>query len=160
MRYITTAGDNRHTKVLNEQQQVVGQIDYSGWTLQNAHMTTADGIIYDVNPKGFWAIVRTVLKNNMPYAELKPNMGNGIYINFENGQSLLLKKKSWWSVYNYILTDNEGQQIATLETTFKWRGLGYIYDINITTPVLQKEDNNVLPLIMAYSARYLRMRMS
>lgn len=159
MRYTTTAQGNRHTEVLNEQQQVIGQIDYLGWGPQRARLTTRDGVIYEVCPKGFWATTRIVLKNDLPYAEVKPNMGKGLYINFENGTTLSLKKKNWWGIASYILIDNEGQQIATIETAFSWKGMGYICDMDIIIPLQQREDMTVFPLLLAYCTRYLRVRM-
>jgi hypothetical protein len=159
MQYTTTIQGNRHIEVLDERQLAIGTIDISGWTPQKARIATSNGIIYDISPKGFWAMSKSVLKNDMPYAELKPNMTNGIYINYENGPSLLIKKKNWCSISSYVVVDNEAQQVATIETIFSWKGMGYNSDIDIAIPMPQRDDNHVLPLLLAYGARILRIRM-
>lgn len=161
MHYTVTNRSSYLIEISNDQGEHIGALEYTGrWVPDKARITTRDHNIYDIAPSGFWQTTRKMIKNGMPYAELKPTYSNGIELFFETGETLSFKKKSFWSSGSYIVTDSEGREIAAITSTLRWKTFNYHYEIETHATLANSETNTVLPFIMVYCSRYLRMRSS
>ncbi|XZF14326.1 hypothetical protein ACTHGU_21300 [Chitinophagaceae bacterium MMS25-I14] len=158
MQYTATTRNSRYFEVTDEWQNLIGTLQYNIWLVSQAQIVTIDNNQYDIASTGFWQTKKTVTRNGIDYAELKANMGNGISIDFANGQSLLFKRKSQWSNGEYVLLDDAGNKIATMEANFSWSSFTYNYSIATDATMPDRESNTVLPMIMVYCAKYIRMR--
>ncbi len=161
MQYIVTGGSGgRYFEVSNDRQMPVGTIQFSAWWPNKADVAVNDGTAYNMAPTGFWNTGVAVTKNGAPYADLKYTFGGAISLTFENGQTFFFKKKSFWGG-EYILTDREEQELATVTSEFKWSNWGFTYDIDIRTGMSDRDANNMLlPFLMIYCTKYMRMRRS
>lgn len=158
---IYTAGsmNSRHLTVLNEQQEPVGRIDYNKWwNMYEAEIATRDNNVYYASRENFWLTSVNLTKNGVAYMEMKYNWGAKMVLAFENGRLLTFKKRSMWSIGNYILLDEYEQEMARVQSYLKLKLMNYSYEMDIYPNSLDKEANEVLPSILVYCTRYLHLR--
>ena len=139
MRYTTTGSNDRHLEIINERQQFIGRLDHTSWfPIDKLQITTADNIVYNIDKQGFWRVKMLISRGDVTVAEITYNWRDGFVISFENGRKLVFRRKSIWQV-NFSLVDESLQELATIETRFKWRGFMYSYDIDIPDNMLDRK---------------------
>ncbi len=158
MKYTATGKGNRHFEIADEQQKAVGKLDYETWSANKAKASVW-GNVYEMAPQGFWRTTIGVTRNGQPIATLKAKMGSQIVFSFDNGTTLLFKKKSLWSS-SYVVLDASEREVAIIDQNFKWKGLSFNYEIEIYTNNLDSEVNTLLPFLLVYGSKYMRMRHS
>lgn len=158
MHYTVKNNNHRHIEVYNDHDDMVGTIDYGAWRPVKAEITLPHDIKYQVAAVGFWQTTIAITRNEISFAEIKPNWGFGLKITLPNhAQPFILKKKSIWNS-DYILVDAEGNEIAFVKVDFKWSAWTFDYQVDVHPNALDKETNAVLPMLMIYCARYIRTR--
>ncbi len=159
MKYLASGTGNRHFEIVDERQKAAGTLDYTTWFPNKAKVTTGDGNIYEMAPQGFWRTTIGMTKNGLPFAALKAKMGSQIVLSFEQGITLLFKRKSLWNS-NYVVVDSQEQEVAFIQPDFKWKNLSFNYEIDIYANNLDRDINAILPLVLVYCNKYIRMRHS
>lgn len=155
---VVTSGSN-HFGVSDEQGKLLGEMKLDWVFNSKADITTAEGNSYKITTTGFWGTAKVVLKNGLPYAEIKPTFSHGIIITFENGQAFHFKKKSVWRMSDYrLLSDATGEEIAMANSRFRMNGLKFDYEVEIYQPLYDREANVLLPFLLLYCIKLLRMR--
>jgi hypothetical protein len=159
MRYTITKHNYTTYEVNNERGQSLGTIKFNAWAVAKAKITTANAE-YDIYAPDFWQVKKEITRNGVHFATIAPKVWKGLEITFENRATLLFKKKSVWGSNEYILVDENGSTFATLNAQFSWSTWGFEYDIEIHDNMLDTELASVMPFIMFYSNRYMRIRRS
>lgn len=157
MQYTVNSSDDRHFEVSDEQRQLLGRLDYTSFLPGRARITTGDNNIYDITPDGFWQTTKAITRNGEPYAEVKPNPGNGLILSWENGPSLFFKKKSFWSNDGYLLTDEDDQELASVRGDFRWSEMTFGYTLELADSA-SPEARAILPLLLIYCIKEMRLR--
>ena len=123
-----------------------------------ATITMADNNVFQLSRAGFWLMVVTVTKNDMPFGEIKPVLGQGLAITFGNSlHPYRFKRKSIWQ-NTYALLDQNGYEVAVIYANYVWRKWAFEYEIEMINSL--PEADLLVPLLMAYCARYIRLRAS
>lgn len=157
---VTSTSGGRHLEVSNDRQMPFGTMEYGAWSSSGeADVVVDDGTLYNMTPTGFWNMDVAVTKNGLPYANLKYTIRGIIILTFENGQTFFFKKKSFWGV-EYILANSEEQELGTVISEFKWSSWGFTYAIDVHTGIGDRDTNLLLPFLMIYCTKYMRIRQS
>lgn len=159
MHYAVTSTSGRYFDVSDDRQMPVGTIQFSAWWPNKADVAINDGTAYNMAPTGFWNMDVAVTKSGLPYAILKYTFGGSITLTLENGQTFFFKKKSFWGV-EYILANSEEQELATVICEFKWSNWGFTYAIDVHTGMGDRDTNLLVPFLMIYCTKYMRIRQS
>jgi len=158
MHYTITNHGNRHFEIFDERGTSLGTLDYKAWWPNKAQITTISDLQYDIAPTGFWQTQIAIVKSDMMIAEIKPTWGMGLSLTFANqAHSYVFKKKVFWN-NDYVLLDESGNEVARVYAEFQWRTWNFHYEIDVQPNILDKEINFMLPFLLIYSSRYMRMR--
>jgi hypothetical protein len=161
MQYTVKNKSSRNFEIFDGHMQSLGTLQYTTWLNNKAHALTSDNNSYHIAPANFWNSSTLVTKNGAPYAEMKYNWKLRLTISFQNGKSYVLKQKSVWRSSEHILVDNNTQQtIAAVVTSFKLRKMNFEYLVEVFDNDLSKEDNLVLPFLLLFFTKSLRVRHS
>jgi hypothetical protein len=161
MHYTVNKSGYSSYDLFNEQGQPIGQLKFSVWSISagKAKIIT-ENAEYDIYSTGFWQMKKVIARDGIQVCEIGPRVWKGLEITFENRGRFLFKKKSFWGTGEYVLTDDNGTTFATIHVYFRWKILGFEYNIKVQDNLFDGELNALLPFIMLYSACYLRMRQS
>ena len=158
MRYTVKNSSHRHIEVFNENEDLVGTIDYAAWKPAKAEITLLNDIHYQAAATGFWQTTIAIRRDGLSFAEIKPDWSFGLKITFpHHAQPFIFRKKSFWNS-DYMLVDAEGNEIAQVKVDFKWTAWSFGYEAEVYPNMLDKELNMILPVLMIYCARYTRTR--
>jgi len=158
MQYTATATSSEHFEVTAETGAPAGSLDYASWLRTSAQITTADGIVYDIAPSGFWRTGRLITRDGCDFAELKPDFSRGAYLSFANGISLHFKTRNFWNNSRFTVLDGNGDEIAAVQYYFEWRRFRYRYDISLHNAMADRETGAMLPVLLLYCARLVHQR--
>lgn len=115
--------------------------------------------MYQLAPKGFWQTI-AMTRDDMHVADIKFTLGGGLKIHFSHLASpYRFRHKSLWHS-SYAITDDYGHEIAVVQTGVNWRKLKSTYEIEVHPNTLDKEMNALLPLLIMYCVRYMRVLMA
>jgi hypothetical protein len=156
MQYTSLSRNGRHLDLMNEEQITIGTMDFGYFQYHTADIAVVDHNTYRIAPVSFWNLSMEIVKNGVPFGLISYNWGV-LDIKLENGRTLYFRRKSFWN-NNYIVHDEQGNEVALLDTGFRWKDLSYFYAIDVYPNALDKETNLLLPFVLIYSTRYLRMR--
>ncbi len=157
MHYTVTSQGSRYFEVYNEQNDSMGTLTLNTWWHSKGEINAVSGITYKIAPKGFWQTTFTITKNDMPFGEIKVTFGGRLRITFANeNRTYTLKRKNLWKS-ELALYDLEDRETALVAVSYNWRKWKTDYAIDVHHNLLNKETNMVLPLILVFCARYLRM---
>ena len=160
MHYNITSKGNRFYEAFNESNNVVATLEYETWATRKAKISVAAGFTYQLAGVGFWQTRISVTKGDIAFAEIKPVLGRGFQLTFSGtAQSFMFKKKSTFST-DYKVIDDYDTEMATVDVNFKWKSLSYEYEVEVNNNTLDNEINLMLPLLLVYCSRYMRMRQS
>lgn len=156
MKYVVTSQGSRHFKIADERQVFLGSLDYAPWKVHQAHITTGSGGSYELVPAGFWNRAIQVRQEGMTIAVLKPGMRR-ITLELADGRQLAFRKEKLLSS-DYILLNETEEAVAWIRPHFKWSLPGFTYDIEANTLLLDGRIIPIIPFLMIYCTRLLRMR--
>ncbi|MCB9046068.1 MAG: hypothetical protein H6550_08000 [Chitinophagales bacterium] len=160
MQYTVNSRGYNHFEVFNEQDDPVGTLDINSWWMHKASIATAAGMNYAVAPKGFWQTTFTISRYDVEFVSIKARLGGRVHISFANeNRGYTFRQKSFWG-RTFAIYDEDGHEIAEIESGFNWRKWNYNYTIDVHGNTLDKEANQLLPFLMIYCARYIRIRRS
>jgi hypothetical protein len=155
---VVTCGSNQFG-VSDDEGNLLGEMKLDWVANSKADIVTTEGNSYKITTTGFWGMAKVVLKNGVPYAEIKPTFSHGIIITFENGQVFHFKKKSMWNLSDYkLVNDATNEEIAMASSRFRMNGLKFDYEVEILQPLYDKDANILLPFLLLYCIKLLRMR--
>lgn len=149
---------SKRLEINNERGQHLGIMEFDTWKPAKVRYTAADNNIYEAASVGFWKTKTVINKNGQPYAEIEPKIGKGFNISFINGPTYLFRKKGFWNSSDYLVIDNADSPVASLKSTFRWKLFKFQHDIDINESMLSKEVNDVMPFLIIYCIRLLRVR--
>lgn len=160
MHYSITIKGNRFYEAFNEFNKAGATLEYDTWSTRRAKISVAAGHIYELAAVGFWQTKISVTKGDIAFAEIQPVLGRGFRLTFSGtAQSFMFKKKGMFST-DYKVVDDYDAEMATVDVYFKWKSLSYEYEVEINYNTLDNEINLMLPLLLVYCSRYMRMRQS
>lgn len=158
MQYTVNSEGNRHFEVFNEQNDLLGTMDFAAWRHNRGEITTVNHLTYNIAPTGFWQTTIAITRHDMPFAEIKAKLGARMQLNFANeNRTYSFRKKGFWSS-NYMVVDEDDHEIAFMEVSYNWRKWKFDYNIEVHANMLNKEANLILPMLMICCARYIRRR--
>jgi len=149
---------SKRLEINNERAQHIGIVEFDTWRPAKVHYTSADNSIYQTASVGFWGSKIAISKNGEAYAEIEMKMRKGFIISFINGPTYTFRKKGFWNASEYIVIDNADSPVATIRSYFRWKIFKYQHDIDINESMLSKEVNDVMPFLIVYCLRLLRVR--
>jgi hypothetical protein len=158
MHYTVITQGHRQFEVYDEAGSLQGTLTQNMWRPTRAEMIV-HGTGYQFAPKGFWQTIN-MTRNDMHVAEIKFTLGGGLKIHFEHLASpYRFRHKSLWHS-SYAITDDYGHEIAVVQTGINWKKLKSTYEIDVHPNTLDKEMNALLPLLILYCVRYMRVLMA
>ena len=158
MQYTVTTRSGTHFEIADEYQRSLGQMTVSSWRPAKARINTTDSSIYDISSTGFWQTEKMITRNGIHFGKIKPKLGTGIAIIFDNGRSYLLRRKSFWSSGDYLLINESGEALGSVRSWFSWKNWSFQYDVQLNDSMLDKDLHGVLPFILIYCVRLTRIR--
>ena len=160
MKYNITSTGGGNYQLTDEQDDCLGTMWHPAMRPYQATIKLADGSVFQLSRAGFWQMNIAVTKNDIPFAEIKPVLGQGLAITFSNGiYPYRFRRKSVWQ-NTYALLDPNEYEVALVYSNYLWKKWTFEYEIEITTPLHDMELNLLIPLLLAYCARYMRLRSS
>ena len=158
--HFTVDGDgSNHFVVADDAGNLIASLHYTSWLPDKAMITVGDDLIYQLERSGFWNSGIVISKGGLEYATIETNWRGGVVISFTSGRTLLLKKKSFWGG-DHVCIDESENEIADITTDFKWRTFSFFHDIYLSDNALDRESTLLLPAILTYCMKYMRMRHS
>ncbi|MFA7446230.1 MAG: hypothetical protein WCY89_09805 [Flavobacteriaceae bacterium] len=127
--------------------QKLGKLTYESLFSFKAHLQVENNT-YKIAPKGLFSTQISVSQNDTEIASMKITFHGGIALTFANGKEFILKAKGVFHA-NYILEDENQQQLLVLHPDFKWTKLSYNYSVSYDQP-----QDPLLVLLTTYAANY------
>jgi hypothetical protein len=93
----------------------------------------------------------------MPYAELVHDWRGRLSVNYQSGNSFLLKRKGAFKS-GYVLFDKSETEIASIDAKFEWKTFGLSYTIIVSDEKLSKDDSEILPFLLLYCIKAMQAR--
>jgi hypothetical protein len=157
MHYTIITYNNNTLEAINEQQQELGTLEYTFWQPKRAHILLVNGLIYHIEPIGFWLTTMEVTKNGEKYAVVKYNWPSShLVVSFANNTSFIFRRKNILS-NTYAAMDLAKNEIGLVQPVFNWKVLGFNYEVDIQDNCADEETTQLLPLLFTYCARHLRV---
>ncbi len=157
MQYTATGEDSRHFEITNEQGEVTGRLEYDAFLPSKAQITIGDKVVYDLVPGNFMNAEIDITMNGMPFAEIKPDFNGGLDLVFNNGRSFYFTRQGL-GTGNYVITDEDQQEVASMQSEFSWRTMSFDHTIYVPANGLDGDINAILPYLLVYCAKNMRMR--
>lgn len=157
MHYTVTSNGSRYFEITDYRNQLIGKLEYTFWWPAKAKITVLDSYEYSALPTGFWRNSIGIFKNDLLYARLSPDWRGSLLWFFENGRSYVFKRKSIWNAM-YILMDEDQREIAYISARFNWSKFNFDYQLEINSNMYDNEADLLLPFLLIYSIRHMRMR--
>ncbi len=158
MHYTALGNGTRHFEVVNDQNAIVGSLEYKVWLPNRARITTLNNLEFDAVPFGFWQNSMAVMRDGVTYAELKRTMSMSMEVQLANRQ-FTVKRKNFWQG-SYKLENETGEEMAEISGSFKWRKFSFDYDIDTYISTGDPLADELLPMLLVYCMRALNAQHS
>ena len=137
--YIVYSKDLRNFQLLNEAEELIGEIVYPKWYSANAEIKV-NNKTYKFSAKGFWTTSLQVSEGEKVLLNFKMAWSGDIVLtDFSNGEEYYQINKEKWYNDVFEMKDQHGNAILKIKRNFKWKNFSYYYEII--------SDNDDLPLV-------------
>lgn len=139
--------------------KIISEVEYENWYASKA-MAKVSGDFLEIRPANFWQTKILIFRNKREVGEMRFNWRGQIEIKLRDSE---MRQQKWSVKYNglfkgkFELIDKDKEPTLRLIPTFRWKTLGYNYDIEILKEAKNLEE---LCIISGYSSTYLLAMLS
>ncbi len=141
---------------LTQGERLIGKLFYKSWFKFNAAIEMANNRNYQVEPKGFWGTTIEVKDNEKVLLKFKMNWSGEIVLQtFSNDleKGYTFKHRGIFKE-SFILADQEGVELLVMKPDFKWKKMGYEYQVTTSDTFELFPDKEVLLMTSLHCANY------
>ena len=141
-----------------EGNHLVAKLVYSGRFSKKASVVDAENHVYEIVAVDFWKKKFEIRHNQQCLFKMKKkwNGTTEISTNSDSASVLLIFKHKGFIKSRYVIQDKDERELAAVRSTFRWKGLRYDFDIEVTDSLKRKENHYVILGIMIYLVRDLK----
>jgi len=155
MQYCAKGSDfNRYVELFDEQDNLLGSLDYPKWYSSKAVITMANGDVYNITCSNGWTQSIQIVKNDAVIAELKFSWTMNITLNI--GSNLYDIRRPFFK-RNYTVLTGQDTEIAKVTPYFLFSKLSSDFDIEINDNYKEQVDSTIA-LFLIYCVNYMRLR--
>ena len=153
--YSVTAKSILSFDVIKDAQRV-GNLTYKSWYKFNAAIVLANGLQYEIEPKGFWGTTVELKEGATLLLQFKMNWNGEIVVQtFFNGveQGYVIKHRGLFKE-SFILNNQEGMELLLMKPQIKWKSFNIEYDITTTDTFETLPQKEILLMTSVHCANY------
>ncbi|QJX45505.1 hypothetical protein HMJ29_00540 [Hymenobacter taeanensis] len=137
---------------------VLGHLRYTEWFSLKAVITLANGMSFQIEPRGFWGTTIELKDQEKVLLTFKMHWAGKIIIKsrLDGNKALVFKNKSVLK-NTYVLQDKDEQELLLVQPDFHWIKLNHDYTISATELFEQLNAKELLLLTTVHCANYYMM---
>jgi hypothetical protein len=159
MKEIKVSSEKRREFVLSINDKAIGKLTIKKWSVVNGEIMLSDGETYQIQSKSWWRTQVDVKQREKIALTYKMNWKGHILITalFRRTPAEFVFRRQGIFKGTYILLDNTGQQLATVEPNFKWSKFRTEYTIKVSRDIFRDDEGHdtLFYFVMAHCANYL-----
>ncbi|WP_420148518.1 hypothetical protein [Spirosoma sp.] len=134
----------------------IGKLIYQSWFTFNSTLELANGLIYTIEPKGFWGTTIELKDGDKVRLKFKMNWNGDIVIQtyfdgFEKGY--VFKHKGIFKE-SFLLIDQDGIELLVTKPQIKWSKMNYEYQIMVSDAFEALANKEILLITSVHCANY------
>lgn len=146
---------NLRNFTLEKDDKTIGELIYKSWYSFKAEIALNNNQIYYFKPLGYFDPSIELFKEQTKIMSFKLGWKGVIIRVFNNGTEtkFLLKKKMWDFGYDFILYNEEDEEMANYRSKFDWKKMHFDYKIEVIKDITAI-DKNLFLLTSLHAVNY------
>lgn len=147
---------------VTREEKLIGKLIYTSWFKFNAVIEIADGMTYQVEPKGFWGTTIELKDHERVLLKFRMNWNGEIVVQtyFDGVKNGYLFKHRGIFKESFVLTDQEGVELMIIKPHLKWSSMNYEYQINISDNFETVPEKEIVLINALHCANYYMSMMA
>lgn len=147
---------------VTREEKLIGKLIYTSWFKFNAVIEIADGMTYQVEPKGFWGTTIELKDHERVLLKFRMNWNGEIVVQtyFDGVKNGYLFKHRGIFKESFVLTDQEGVELMIIKPHLKWSSMNYEYQINISDNFETLPEKEIVLINALHCANYYMSMMA
>lgn len=147
---------------VTREEKLIGKLIYTSWFKFNAVIEIADGMTYQVEPKGFWGTTIELKDHERVLLKFRMNWNGEIVVQtyFDGVKNGYLFKHRGIFKESFVLADQEGVELMIIKPHLKWSSMNYEYQINISDNFETVPEKEIVLINALHCANYYMSMMA
>lgn len=141
---------------LSQNERILGNLTYKGWFSSQATIELSSGLMYDLQPKGFWENIVEVKSGEAVLFDSEMKWTGKILINnnLNDAVSPFTFKHKSVIKNTFVLLHPTGEELILVEPSFKWNRSNYDYQLSTSEAFEHLPNKELLLLLTVHCANY------